>query len=137
MHDSLYTKNPADSIWNPQGDDRRKACCYRPSRNSKRFCVISNAKTRVERSKSHREAITKLCNVVMGFSKVTVTPSRGHDSNLWKWIRRESNPRPKAHSAYFYDHILFLRIAPFPASGERTVNLAGLVASSYAHSRKA
>jgi len=53
------------------------------------------------------------------------------------WIRRESNPRPKAHSAYFYDHILFLRTNPFPASGEGTVNLTGLVASSYAHGRKA
>jgi len=53
------------------------------------------------------------------------------------WIRRESNPRPKARPAYFYDHILFLRITPFPASGEGTVNLAGLVASSYAHGRKA
>lgn len=57
--------------------------------------------------------------------------------SLFSWIRRESNPRPKAHSMYFYDHILFLRTSPFPASGERTVNLAGLVASSYAHDRKA
>ena len=64
--------------------------------------------------------------------------SVNHDESRFSaWIRRESNPRPKAHSAYFYDHILFLRIAPFPASGERTVNLAGLVASSYAHDRKA
>ena len=51
------------------------------ARNSRRFCVVSNAKTRVERRKSHREAIAKLCFVEWGFRKLLSRHRAGVNSN--------------------------------------------------------
>ena len=55
------------------------------------------------------------------YEKRTVTLNeKSLMQQFFLWTRRESNPRPKAHSLYFYYHSLLLWLTPFPpVSGNR------------------